>query len=174
MQEHWKYCMQFSYFWTPVLVLREKPVLRESSDLQLEVCNTLLRFKPLTLLVCCEVKYHGFGSPFTFVARYVVNSDSSRTQLSIKTQDLNSKFNIQFSFAKHPLSKNRHYKTWQTTHSPLIAFYMHIVYIIIGTQNEIQITELYELTVILPVKAQRECVVWSRWLFKIGGKIHPE
>jgi len=58
MQEHCKYCMQFSYFWTPVLVLREKPVLRESSDLQLEVCNTLLRFKPLTLLVFCEVKYH--------------------------------------------------------------------------------------------------------------------
>jgi len=52
MQEHCKYCMQFSYFWTPVLVLRE------SSDLQLEVCNTLLRFKPLTLVVCCEVKYH--------------------------------------------------------------------------------------------------------------------
>jgi hypothetical protein len=38
--------------------------------------------------------------------------------------------------------------------SPLIAFYMHTVYIIIGTQNEIRTTELYKLTVILPVKAQ--------------------
>jgi len=52
MQEHCKYCMQFSYISNPVLVLREEPVLRESSDLQLEVCNTLLMFKLLTLQVC--------------------------------------------------------------------------------------------------------------------------
>jgi len=39
MQEHCKYCMQFSYFWNPVLVLREKPVLMGSSDLELEVTH---------------------------------------------------------------------------------------------------------------------------------------
>ena len=39
MQEHCKLCMQFSYFWAPV-VIRKEPVLRDSSDLQHEVCNT--------------------------------------------------------------------------------------------------------------------------------------
>lgn len=40
MQEHCKLCMQFSYFWTPVVVIRKEPVLKDSSDLQHEVCNT--------------------------------------------------------------------------------------------------------------------------------------
>lgn len=144
MKKHCKHYTKFWYFWTPVLVTREEPVLWESSNLQHEVCkklehiiqvqtlNFVSMFGEMTTGSCGTADLDHFSCMFHIMY-------SNVTEQNIIMHQIGPAFKIQHSvfIQKHLLSKNQEYKTWQNMHSHLIAFYMRTVYVIIDSQNKI-------------------------------------